>query len=142
MMVIQFYESASLDNDWIEIAKKEVDEPEGEEEMAGRLEELRSLITNRFEEPIDEDILSETNLKRFLRSSKWDPSSACVLFLASVQLVFDFPKYLLPLEKPGEVGAIQGLHRGLLFLHLRTLPVGVHRAKDSGWGSRHSGGFD
>ena len=24
MMVIQFYESASLDNDWVEIAKKEV----------------------------------------------------------------------------------------------------------------------
>ena len=93
-MVIQFYENASLDNDWVEIAKKEVtliynnffklimteqspilkvwnlvlittmimrmqitlllmmttkvDEPEGEEEIAGRLEQLRTLITDRF----------------------------------------------------------------------------------------------
>jgi len=105
-MVIQFYENASLDNDWVEIAKKEVDEPEGEEEIAGRLEQLRTLITDRFEEPIGEEILSETNLKRFLRSSKWDPSEACLVFLASVQLVCDFPKYLLPLEKSRSASAL------------------------------------
>jgi len=106
MMVIQFYESASLDNDWVEIAKREVEEPEDVEEVAARLQQLRSLITERFEEPIEEDILSETNLKRFLRSSKWDPPAASVLFLASVQLVCDFPKYLLPLEKSRLASAI------------------------------------
>ena len=74
-------------------------------------------LTIRFEEPIGEDILSETNLKRwvddkffgsfwlwlpenvaelsdfdsrFLRSSKWDPSAACNVFLASLQLVGEF----------------------------------------------------
>jgi len=105
-MVVQFYESASLDNDWVDIAKKEVGEPESEEEMAERLEQLRTLIMDRFEEPIGEDILSETNLKRFLRSSKWDPSAALVVFLASTQLVRDFPKYLLPLEKSRSACAI------------------------------------
>jgi len=74
--------------------------------VAARLQQLRSLVTERFEEPIEEDILSETNLKRFLRSSKWDPPAASVLFLASVQLVCDFPKYLLPLEKSRSASAI------------------------------------
>ena len=33
-MAFKFYEDASLDEDWVEIARKEVDEPEGEEEIA------------------------------------------------------------------------------------------------------------
>ena len=96
-MALKFYEDASLDEGWVEIARKEVDEPEQEEDIAAKLEELRTLITAKFIEPLDEKVLCETNLKRYLRSSKWDPSEALSVFLASVQLVRDFSNFLLPL---------------------------------------------
>ena len=101
-MAFKFYEDASLDEGWMEIARKEVDEPEGEEEMAAKLEELRTLITDKFVEPLDEKVLCEANLKRYLRSSKWDPPGALAVFLASAQLVHDFPNFLLPLANSCE----------------------------------------
>ena len=48
---MKFYEDASLDEGWVEIARKEVDEPEQEEDIAAKLEELRTLITAKFLEP-------------------------------------------------------------------------------------------
>ena len=45
MMSSKFYEDASLDNDWVEIAIREVNEPESEEVIAEKLEQLRTLIT-------------------------------------------------------------------------------------------------
>ena len=96
-MAFKFYEDASLDEDWVEIARKEVDEPEGEEEIAAKLEKLRALIVAKFEEELDEKVLCEANLKRYLRSSNWNPSVALSVFLSSVQLVRDFPNFLLPL---------------------------------------------
>ena len=98
-MVAKFYEDAALDDAWLDIARKEVHEPDGEEEVAAKLEKLRALIVAKFEQPLDEEILSEANLKRFLRSSKWDPEVALGVFLGTAQLVKDFPKFLLPHAK-------------------------------------------
>ena len=94
----KFYEDASLDNDWVEIAIREVNEPESEEIIAEKLEQLRTLITSKFIEQVEEKLLSEANLTRHLRSSNWDPAGALSVFLASVQLVRDFPRFLLPLD--------------------------------------------
>ena len=102
MMSSKFYEDASLDNDWVEIAIREVNEPESEEIIAEKLEQLRTLITGKFVEQVDEKLLSEGNLTRHLRSSNWDPAGALSVFLASVQLVRDFPRFLLPLDKSRE----------------------------------------
>ena len=98
MMSGKFYEDASLDNNWVEIAIREVNEPESEEVIAEKLEQLRTLITGKFVEQVDEKLLSEANLTRHLRSSNWDPAGALSVFLASVQLVRDFPRFLLPLD--------------------------------------------
>ena len=104
MAKFKFYEDASLDDEWLDIARKEVDEPEREEEISAKLEELRTLITTKFVEPVDEKVVCETNLKRYLRSSNWDPRAALSVFLASAQLVRDFPTFLLPLDKSRETG--------------------------------------
>ena len=40
--VPRFYEDAALDNAWRDIARKEVNEPEEEEEVAAKLEKLRA----------------------------------------------------------------------------------------------------
>ena len=96
-MAFKFYEDASLDEGWVEIARKEVDEPERDEEMAAKLEELSTLISAKFIEPLDEKVVCEANLKRYLRSSNWDPSEALAVFLASLQLVRDFSNFLIPL---------------------------------------------
>ena len=82
-MVAKFYEDAELDTAWQDIAQKDVGEPEEEEEVAEKLEKLRSLITSKFEQPVDEELLSEANLKRFLRASKWDPVEALKIFLGT-----------------------------------------------------------
>ena len=101
-MVAKFYEDAALDDAWVDIARKEVHEPDGEEEVAKKLEQLRALIVAKFEREIEEELLSEANLKRFLRSSKWDPEGALEVFLGTAQLVKDFPKFLLPTGKSFE----------------------------------------
>ena len=98
-MVPKFYEDAELDTAWQDIAQKDVGEPEEEEEVAEKLEKLRSLITSKFEQPVDEELLSEANLKRFLRASKWDPVEALKIFLGTATLLKDFPNFLLPQEK-------------------------------------------
>ena len=98
-MVAKFYEDAELDTAWQDIAQKDVGEPEEEEEAAEKLEKLRSLITSKFEQPVDEELLSEANLKRFLRASKWDPMEALKIFLGTATLLKDFPNFLLPQEK-------------------------------------------
>ena len=101
-MTFKFFEDASLDEDWVDIARKEVGEPESEEEIALKLEELRNLIINKFVDPMEEKALSEENLKRYLRSSNWKPAAALSVFLASAQLVRDFPRFLLPLPTSRE----------------------------------------
>ena len=84
----KFYEDASLDNDWVEIAIREVNEPESEEIIAEKLEQLRTLITSKFIEQVEEKLLSEANLTRHLRSSNWDPAGALSVFLASTNINF------------------------------------------------------
>merc|ERR1711963_17502 len=95
-MVPKFYEDAELDTAWQDIAQKDVGEPEEEEEVAEKLEKLRSLITSKFEQPIDEELLSEANLKRFLRASKWDPVEALKIFLGTATLLRTSPTSSFP----------------------------------------------
>ena len=61
----ELYESCGLDKEWMERASRKVGEPEEEEEVAARMEELRTLILEAFQEPVSEELLSEANLKRW-----------------------------------------------------------------------------
>ena len=60
----EFYESCGLDKEWMERAGRKVGEPEEEEEVAASMEQLRTLILEAFQEPVNEELLSEVNLKR------------------------------------------------------------------------------
>eukprot|EP00092_Neocalanus_flemingeri_P078010 GFUD01096948.1.p1 GENE.GFUD01096948.1~~GFUD01096948.1.p1 ORF type:complete len:296 (-),score=66.79 GFUD01096948.1:522-1409(-) len=90
----QFTLEEDIDDEWAVRAETIVNEPSDEEEVKAKVEDARRKLNERYPDANTEDIFTEKNIIKYLRSANWNVVDAMDMFLTSVQQFKDFLPFI------------------------------------------------
>eukprot|EP00092_Neocalanus_flemingeri_P013354 GFUD01014398.1.p1 GENE.GFUD01014398.1~~GFUD01014398.1.p1 ORF type:complete len:296 (-),score=64.73 GFUD01014398.1:523-1410(-) len=90
----QFTLEDDIDDEWAVRAETIVNEPSDEEEVKAKVEDARRKLIEIYPDANTEDIFTEKNIIKYLRSANWNVVDAMDMFLTSVQQFKDFLPFI------------------------------------------------